>query len=101
VRPAPGQLGSAHNARRTHGSANLVIFLVVGVIAGWLAGQLVRGSGFGLVGDLIVGVVGAVMAGWLLPTLGIHIGFGIIGVIIDAVIGAVTLLLVLRLVRRA
>jgi uncharacterized membrane protein YeaQ/YmgE (transglycosylase-associated protein family) len=78
---------------------SLVILLIVGLAAGWLAGQ--RGSGFGLVGDLIVGVVGAVMAGWLLPTLGIHIGFGIIGVIIDAVIGAVTLLLVLRLVRRA
>jgi uncharacterized membrane protein YeaQ/YmgE (transglycosylase-associated protein family) len=80
---------------------SLIIFLVVGVVAGWLAGQLVRGGGFGLIGDLIVGVVGAFIGGWLLGRLGIMIGGGIIGDIIDAVIGAVILLLILRLVRRA
>jgi uncharacterized membrane protein YeaQ/YmgE (transglycosylase-associated protein family) len=79
---------------------SLIIFLVVGVVAGWLAGQLVRGSGFGLVGDLVVGILGAIIGGWLLGRLGIMIGGGIIGAIIDAVIGAVVLLLLIRLVRR-
>jgi uncharacterized membrane protein YeaQ/YmgE (transglycosylase-associated protein family) len=80
---------------------SLVIFIVVGIAAGWLAGQLVRGAGFGLVGDLIVGVVGAIIGGWLLSRLGIVIGGGIIGAIINAVIGAVVLLLILRMVKRA
>ena len=80
---------------------SLLIIVVVGVIAGWLAGQLVKGSGFGLIGDLIVGVIGAFIGGWLLPRLGISIGAGIVGAIISATIGAVILLVVLRLVRRA
>src|SRR5580700_500049 len=80
---------------------SLIIFLVVGIVAGWLAGQLVRGGGFGLVGDLIVGIVGAFIGGWLLPRLGIYIGGGIIGAIINAFIGAVILLLILRVLRRA
>jgi uncharacterized membrane protein YeaQ/YmgE (transglycosylase-associated protein family) len=79
----------------------LIIWLVVGAIAGWLAGQVVRGGGFGLVGDIVVGIIGAVIAGWLLPRLGIVIGSGIIAAIIDAFIGAVILLLILRLVKRA
>jgi len=80
---------------------SLLIIVVVGVVAGWLAGQLVKGSGFGLIGDLIVGVIGAFIGGWLLPRLGISIGAGIVGGIISATIGAVILLVVLRLVRRA
>jgi len=80
---------------------SLIIWLIVGAIAGWLAGQVVRGGGFGLVGDIIVGIIGAVIAGWLLPRLGIVIGSGIIAAIIDAFIGAVILLVVLRLVKRA
>jgi uncharacterized membrane protein YeaQ/YmgE (transglycosylase-associated protein family) len=79
----------------------LLIFLVVGAIAGWLAGLIVRGGGFGLIGDIIVGIVGAFIAGWLLPRLGIHLMPGFVGEVIDATIGAVILLLVLRLVRRA
>ena len=79
----------------------LIIWLVVGAVAGWLAGQVVKGSGFGLVGDIVVGIIGAVIAGWLLPRLGIVIGTGIIAAIIDAFIGAVILLIILRLVRRA
>jgi uncharacterized membrane protein YeaQ/YmgE (transglycosylase-associated protein family) len=79
----------------------LIIWLVVGAIAGWLAGQVVRGGGFGLIGDIVVGIVGALIAGWLLPRLGIFIAAGIIGAIIDAFIGAVILLLIIRLVRRA
>jgi uncharacterized membrane protein YeaQ/YmgE (transglycosylase-associated protein family) len=79
----------------------ILIFLVVGAIAGWLAGLIVRGGGFGLIGDIIVGVVGAFIAGLLLPRLGIHLMPGFVGEVIDATIGAVILLLVLRLVRRA
>ena len=80
---------------------SLIIFLAVGAIAGWLAGQLVQGGGFGLVGDLVVEILGAIIGGWLLGYFGILIGGGIIGAIIDAVIGAVILLLVVRMVRRA
>jgi len=79
----------------------LLIIIVVGVVAGWLAGQLVKGGGFGLIGDLVVGVVGALIGGWLLPRLGIAVGEGIVSAIITATIGAVILLVVLRLVKRA
>jgi uncharacterized membrane protein YeaQ/YmgE (transglycosylase-associated protein family) len=79
---------------------SIIIFLIVGAIAGWLAGLVVKGRGFGLVGDIIVGIIGALIAGWLLPRLGIYIGAGIIGQIIEAFIGAVILLIILRLVRR-
>jgi len=79
----------------------LILFLIVGAIAGWLAGQIMKGSGFGLVGDIIIGIVGAFIAGVLLPKLGIHIGGGIVAAIINAVIGACILLFVVRLVRRA
>ena len=81
----------------THG---IIIWLVVGAIAGWLAGTVVKGGGFGLIGDIIVGIVGAIIAGWLLPQLGIVIGSGIVGSIIDAFIGAVILLIILRLLKR-
>ena len=80
---------------------SLLIMIIVGIVAGWLAGQIVRGGGFGLVGDLVVGVVGALIAGWLFPRLGFSLGAGIVGAIISAAIGAVILLLILRLVRRA
>ena len=79
----------------------IIIWLVVGAIAGWLAGMVVKGGGFGLVGDIIVGIIGALIAGWLLPRLGIVIGTGFIPAIIDAFIGAVILLIILRLVKRA
>jgi uncharacterized membrane protein YeaQ/YmgE (transglycosylase-associated protein family) len=70
-------------------------------IAGWLAGLVVQGTGFGMIGDIVVGIVGAFIAGWLFPQLGIHLGTGIIGAIIDAAIGAVILLAIVKLVRRA
>jgi uncharacterized membrane protein YeaQ/YmgE (transglycosylase-associated protein family) len=80
----------------------LIIWLVVGAIAGWLAGQVVKGGGFGLIGDIIVGIIGAVIAGWLLPIIHFPvIGPPIVAAIIDAFIGAVILLFVLRLVKRA
>ena len=83
------------------GVESIIIWLIVGAVAGWLAGTVVRGGGFGLIGDIIVGIIGAVIAGWLLPRLGIFIGGGFIAAIIDAFIGAVILLLIVRLVRRA
>ena len=79
----------------------LIIWLIVGAVAGWLAGMVVKGGGYGLIGDIIVGIVGAFIAGWLLPRVGIVIGGGIIAAIINAFIGAVILLIILRLVRRA
>ena len=79
----------------------IIIWIIVGAIAGWLAGMVVKGGGFGLIGDIVVGIVGAVIAGWLLPQLGIVIGSGIVAAIIDAFIGAVILLVILRLVKRA
>ena len=80
---------------------SLIIWLIVGAIAGWLAGMVVKGGGFGLIGDIVVGIVGALIAGWLLPQLGIVIGGGIVGAVIDAFIGAVILLIIVRLVKRA
>jgi uncharacterized membrane protein YeaQ/YmgE (transglycosylase-associated protein family) len=78
----------------------LLIWLVVGAVAGWLAGVIVKGGGFGLVGDIVVGILGAFLGGWLLPRLGIAIGVGLVGIVITATIGAVVLLLILRLIRR-
>jgi uncharacterized membrane protein YeaQ/YmgE (transglycosylase-associated protein family) len=78
---------------------SLLIILLVGVIAGWLAGQIMRGTGFGVIGDLIIGIIGAFIGGWLLPQLGIHLGAGIVGAIVNATIGAMLLLFVLSLLR--
>jgi uncharacterized membrane protein YeaQ/YmgE (transglycosylase-associated protein family) len=80
---------------------NLLWFLIVGLIAGWLAGLLVKGGGFGLIGDLVVGVVGAFLGGFLFSTLGVSAGGGLIGSIIVATIGAVVLLFIVRLIKRA
>src|SRR5258707_7675631 len=77
---------------------SLLVILLVGLIAGWLAGRIVEGSGFGLIGDLIIGIVGAFIGDWLLPQLAVHLGAGIVGAIINATIGAVVLLLIIRLV---
>ena len=82
------------------GIESLLVFLIVGAIAGWLAGQLVKGYGFGLLGNIVVGIIGALIAGWLFPAAGITIGTGIISTIIYATIGAVILLVLLRLIRR-
>lgn len=79
----------------------ILIILIVGAVAGWLAGQIVRGMGFGLIGNIVVGIVGAFIAGWLLPQIGIVIGGGMIGSIINATIGAVVLLVILGLIKRA
>ena len=80
---------------------SLLWFLVVGVVAGWLAGVLVKGGGFGVVGDLVVGVVGAFIGGFLFSTFGASAGGGLIGSIVVATVGAVVLLFIVRLVKRA
>ena len=77
----------------------ILIWLVVGAIAGWLAGMIVRGGGFGLVGDIIIGIIGAFVGGWLLTRLGVSVGTGIVNVIATATIGAVALLALLRVAR--
>jgi uncharacterized membrane protein YeaQ/YmgE (transglycosylase-associated protein family) len=79
---------------------SLLVILVVGLIAGWLAGLIVRGFGFGLIGNIGIGVIGALIGSWLLPKLGIRIGTGIGSSIVVATIGAVLLLLVLGLIAR-
>ena len=80
-------------------SESLLVILFVGLVAGWLAGQIVRGTGFGIIGDLIVGILGAFIGSWFLPQLGIHLGTGVISAIVNATIGAILLLLVVRLFR--
>jgi uncharacterized membrane protein YeaQ/YmgE (transglycosylase-associated protein family) len=79
----------------------LIILLIVGAVAGWLAGVIMKGFGFGLIGNIIVGIVGAAIASWLFPRLGISLGGGILGAIIAATIGAIILLFVIGLVKRA
>jgi uncharacterized membrane protein YeaQ/YmgE (transglycosylase-associated protein family) len=79
----------------------ILIILVVGAVAGWLAGLIVRGAGFGLIGDIIIGIVGAFVGGWLFSRLGVSSPFGgLAGVIFTAFIGAVVLLFLIRLLRR-
>jgi uncharacterized membrane protein YeaQ/YmgE (transglycosylase-associated protein family) len=77
----------------------ILVILFVGLVAGWLAGKIVRGTGFGIIGDILVGVAGALVASLLFPKLGIQLGSGLISEIIYSAIGAVLLLLVVRLVR--
>ncbi len=82
-------------------SHGLIVWLVIGAVAGWAAGSLVKGGGFGLIGDIVVGIIGAFIGGWLAGKLDIHIGSGLISSIITAIAGAVVLLVAIRLVRRA
>jgi uncharacterized membrane protein YeaQ/YmgE (transglycosylase-associated protein family) len=79
----------------------IFVWLVIGAVAGWLAGLLVKGGGFGLIVDIIVGIVGAFIGGWLAGVLGISLGGGLLGSIITATIGAVLLLFLIRLFKRA
>ena len=78
----------------------LIFWLIIGGVAGWLAGKLMRGDGFGLIGDIAVGVIGGFIGGWLAGLLGIHIGGGIIASLVTATAGAVLLVFILRLVKR-
>jgi uncharacterized membrane protein YeaQ/YmgE (transglycosylase-associated protein family) len=78
---------------------SLLIILLVGLIAGWLAGKIVTGGGLGLIADIAVGIVGALVGSWLLPQLGVHLGSGILTKIVVATLGAVLVLLVVGLIR--
>ncbi len=78
---------------------NFIWFALIGLCAGWLAGQLVKGSGFGLVGDIVVGVVGSLLGGYLFSTFGVASGSGMLGSLIVATVGAVVLLFGLRLIK--
>jgi uncharacterized membrane protein YeaQ/YmgE (transglycosylase-associated protein family) len=78
---------------------SLLVILFVGLVAGWLAGKIVRGTGFGILGDIIVGILGALVATWLFPKLGIRLGTGLVSEIVYSAIGAIILLLVVRLLR--
>lgn len=78
---------------------SLIIFLVIGMVAGWLAGVLVKGGGFGLLGDMVVGVLGAFIGGWLFARTGVTT-WGIGGLLVTALVGAVVLLIIVRLIKR-
>jgi uncharacterized membrane protein YeaQ/YmgE (transglycosylase-associated protein family) len=77
----------------------ILVILFVGLVAGWLAGKIVRGTGFGIIGDILVGIAGALVASFLFPKLGIQLGSGLVSEIIYSAIGAIVLLLVVRLLR--
>lgn len=79
----------------------LIIWLLVGAVAGWLAGVIVKGYGFGIAGNIVVGILGSFIGGWLFGQFGLFAGSGVVGSIVGATIGAVVLLLLLRLIRRA
>ena len=78
-----------------------VWFIIVGLIAGWLAGVIMKGGGFGVVGDIVVGIIGALLGGWLFSTMGVSAGGGLLGAIVVALIGAIILIFLLRLIKRA
>jgi uncharacterized membrane protein YeaQ/YmgE (transglycosylase-associated protein family) len=80
---------------------SLVVIIIVGIVAGWLAGNIVSGGGYGLVGDLIIGVIGAFIGDRLAPRLGIHFGTGMVALVVNATLGAIVLLIILRLISGA
>lgn len=79
---------------------SLLWFILIGICAGWLAGQIMKGGGYGLIGDLVVGVVGALVGGFVFSHAGVALGGGILGSLIVATIGAVILIFLLRLIKR-
>ncbi|MGJ8622630.1 MAG: GlsB/YeaQ/YmgE family stress response membrane protein [Yoonia sp.] len=83
------------------GIESILVIVIIGAIAGWLAGMIVKGFGFGLLGNIVVGIVGAFVAGLIFPVIGLGFGGGILGGIIHATVGAVILLFLIRLVKRA
>ena len=78
-----------------------VWFIIIGLVAGWLAGVVMKGGGYGVVGDIVVGILGALLGGWLFSKMGVSAGGGLVGAIIVAFIGAVVLIFLLRLIKRA
>ncbi len=82
------------------GTQSLIVFLIIGVVAGFLAGKVMKGGGFGLLGDLVLGVIGAFVGGWLFGMLGI-LPVGLLGTLISATVGAIVLLFLIRLIKKA
>jgi uncharacterized membrane protein YeaQ/YmgE (transglycosylase-associated protein family) len=80
---------------------DILWLILVGLIAGWLAGALVKGGGFGIVGDIVVGILGALLGGWLFRQFGLSSGGGLLGSILVATVGAIVLIVILRMVKRA
>ncbi len=83
------------------GIDSIIIFLIVGAVAGWLAGLIVKGFGFGLIGNIVIGIVGAFVAGFILPRLGLGFGGGFLISIVHATIGAVIVLVLIKIVKQA
>lgn len=98
---APPAGGFTGDAKMNFTLEGLIIILLVGGIAGWLAALVMRGRGLGILGNIVVGILGALLASWLLPMVGIAIGGGILGSIIHAFIGALILLFLISLIKRA
>ena len=82
------------------GAEPLLVALIVGAIAGWLAGKVVRGAGFGLIGNIVVGIIGSLVATWLFPYLHIEMGSGFVREVINAAIGGIIVLVILSFIRR-
>lgn len=79
---------------------DIVWFIIIGILAGFIAGKIMRGAGFGLLGDLVIGIIGAILGGYIFSALGISAG-GLIGSLITATVGAIVLLFLIRLIKRA
>jgi uncharacterized membrane protein YeaQ/YmgE (transglycosylase-associated protein family) len=92
--------GSEQGKGGTMSAQDLLVILLIGLVAGWLAGLVVQGTGFGIIADICIGIVGALIASWLFPALHISLGGGIVAEIIAAAIGAIILLIIIRLINR-
>jgi len=104
----PAAAGLGNSAARLAGgnvmmaTNSLIVILVIGLVAGWLAGQIMKGGGFGLIGDLVIGIIGAFVGGWIWTTVGLpSIGPWWLTAVVSATVGACILLFVIRLLRRA
>lgn len=80
---------------------SIIAWIIIGSVAGWLAGLIVKGGGFGFVGNLVIGIIGAVAAGFILPAIGLRMGGGMLAAILHAMIGAIIVLVVLSVLKRA
>ena len=80
---------------------DLILAIIIGAIAGWLAGLIVRGGGFGFLGNVVLGIVGAVVASYALPAIGLHMGSGFFDSVLSAMVGAIIVLVIIRLVKKA
>jgi len=79
----------------------LIVWIVVGLIAGWAAGKIMKGSGYGVLGDIVLGILGGIFGGWILGVLGLYSGGGLIPSILTAIIGAVLLVALVRMIKKA